>query len=105
METVAGSESEIFGAADRLARHILAETQDRRLALAGVAGQTTSSLPAFKAYLEGEREFRSGTIRGGAGGFSARHRAGHHVCPRVLPAGDDVGAGAGPRGAGSCPAA
>ena len=29
-------------------------------ALAGVAGQTTSSLPAFKAYLEGERELRSG---------------------------------------------
>ena len=31
VETVAGSESEIFDAADRLARHILAKTQDRRL--------------------------------------------------------------------------
>ena len=60
METVAGSESEIFDAADRLARHILAEMQDRPTALAGVAGQTTSSLPALKAYLEGEREIRSG---------------------------------------------
>ena len=60
VETVAGSESEIFDAADRLARHILAETQDRRLALAGVAGRTTSSLPAFKAYLEGERKGRMG---------------------------------------------
>ena len=53
VETVAGSKSEIFDVADRLARQILAGTQDRRLALAGVAGQTTSSLPAFKAYLEG----------------------------------------------------
>jgi DNA-binding SARP family transcriptional activator/TolB-like protein len=60
VETVAGSESEIFHAADRLARHILAKTQDRRLALPGIAGQTTSSLPAFKAYLEGEREGRAG---------------------------------------------
>jgi tetratricopeptide (TPR) repeat protein len=60
MATVAGNESGIFDVADRLARHLLARTQDRRLALAGVAGQTTSSLPAFKAYLEGEREGRVG---------------------------------------------
>ena len=60
VETVAGSEPEIFDAADRLARHILAGMQDRPTALAGVAGQTTSSLPALKAYLEGERELRSG---------------------------------------------
>ena len=60
MAAVASNESEIFDAADRLARHILAATQDRRLAVAGGAGQTTSSLPAFKAYLEGEREARAG---------------------------------------------
>ena len=60
IETVAGSETEIFDAADRLAQHILAGMQVRPLALAGVAGQSTSSLPAFKAYLEGERELRSG---------------------------------------------
>jgi DNA-binding SARP family transcriptional activator/TolB-like protein len=60
MEMVAGSESEIFDAADRLARDVLAGTQDPRLALVGVAGQTTSSLSAFKAYLHGEREYRVG---------------------------------------------
>ena len=60
IETVAGSETEIFDAADRLAQRILAGMQVRPLALAGVAGQTTSSLPAFKAYLEGERELRAG---------------------------------------------
>jgi tetratricopeptide (TPR) repeat protein len=69
MEIGAGSESEIFDAADRLARHILAGTQDRRLALAGVAGQTTSSLPALKAYLEGERELRSGRSAEAQGPF------------------------------------
>ena len=60
METVAGSETEIFDAADRLAQRILAGMQVRPLALAAAASQSTSSLPAFKAYLEGEREFRLG---------------------------------------------
>jgi DNA-binding SARP family transcriptional activator/TolB-like protein len=60
MEMVARSESEIFDAADGLARDVLAGTQDPPLALVGAAGQTTSSLPAFKAYLEGEREYRVG---------------------------------------------
>ena len=60
IETVAGSETEIFDAADRLAQRILAGMQIRPLALAAVAGQSTSSLPAFKAYLEGERELRAG---------------------------------------------
>ena len=60
METVAGSESEILEAADRLARHILTGVLDRPTPLAGVAGQTTSSMPALRAYREGEREFMSG---------------------------------------------
>jgi tetratricopeptide (TPR) repeat protein len=60
IETVAGSEAEIFAAADRLAQRILAGTQVRPVALAAVAGRSTSSLPAFKAYLEGERELRAG---------------------------------------------
>ena len=52
--------AEIFEVADRLARHILSEVQDRPLELARVADQATSSLPALKAYIEGEREIRSG---------------------------------------------
>ena len=60
IEAIAGSKEEIFDLADRLARHILAEMQDRPRDLVRVAGQTTSSLPAFKAYLEGERECWAG---------------------------------------------
>jgi DNA-binding SARP family transcriptional activator/TolB-like protein len=60
MEIVAGKESAIFDVADSIARRILAGMQDRPAALTAVAGQTTSSLPALKAYLEGERELREG---------------------------------------------
>jgi serine/threonine protein kinase/tetratricopeptide (TPR) repeat protein len=59
-EAMGGREEEIFDLADRLARQILAEMQDRPLYMASVAGQTTSSLPALKAYLEGERECWAG---------------------------------------------
>jgi DNA-binding SARP family transcriptional activator/tetratricopeptide (TPR) repeat protein len=59
-EATAGSEAEVFDLADRLARQILVEVQDRPRPLTRVAGQTTTSLPAFKAYLEGEREIRAG---------------------------------------------
>ena len=52
--------AEIFEVADRLARHILSEVQDRPLTLARVADQATSSLPALKAYIEGERQLRNG---------------------------------------------
>ena len=60
IEAIAGSKEEIFDLADRLARLILAEMQGRPLDLVRVAGQTTSSLSAFKAYLEGERECWAG---------------------------------------------
>jgi tetratricopeptide (TPR) repeat protein len=62
MATVAGNESEIFDVADSMARQILAGMQDRPPALTAVAGQTTFSLPALKAFLEGERELRTGRI-------------------------------------------
>ena len=64
-ETMAGGEEEIFDLADRLARQILAEAQDEPLQFARVAGQTTTSLPALKAYLEGEREMRAGRAEDG----------------------------------------
>ncbi|HZN97819.1 MAG TPA: protein kinase [Gemmatimonadales bacterium] len=59
-EAMARGEEEIFDLADRLARQILAEAQDEPDQFARVAGQTTTSLPALKAYLEGARELRAG---------------------------------------------
>ena len=70
---MAGGEEEIFDLADRLARQILAEAQDEPDQFARVAGQTTTSLPALKAYLEGEREMRAG--RGPKTANEAFHRA------------------------------
>jgi DNA-binding SARP family transcriptional activator/TolB-like protein len=52
--------AEIFEVADRLAQRLVSEVQDKPLQLARVADQATSSLPALKAYIEGEREFRNG---------------------------------------------
>ena len=61
-EAMARGEEEIFDLADRLARQILAEVQEEPLQFARVAGQSTTSLPALKAYLEGEREGRAGRV-------------------------------------------
>jgi tetratricopeptide (TPR) repeat protein len=55
----AESEAGVFEVADRLARHILAEAQASPFD-ARATEQTTTSLPALKAYLEGERELRAG---------------------------------------------
>ncbi|HEX5963669.1 MAG TPA: protein kinase, partial [Gemmatimonadales bacterium] len=71
-ETLAGGEEEIFDLADRLGRQILAEAQDEPLQFARVAGQTTTSLPALKVYLEGEREQRAGRTKTAEEAF---HRA------------------------------
>ncbi len=60
IDASAASAAEIFDVADRLARRLLSEVQDKPLELARVADQATSSLPALKAYIEGEREFRNG---------------------------------------------
>jgi DNA-binding SARP family transcriptional activator/TolB-like protein len=60
VEASAGGEADALDMADRLAQHILAKAQDTHLDLARVADQTTSSLPALKAYIEGERELRVG---------------------------------------------
>jgi DNA-binding SARP family transcriptional activator/TolB-like protein len=60
VEAAAGAEAQVLDMADRLAQHILAKAQDAQLDLARVADQTTSSLPALKAYIEGERELRAG---------------------------------------------
>jgi len=59
VEASTASAADIFDVADRFARHILSEVQDRPLELARVADQATSSLPALKAYIEGEQGFRN----------------------------------------------
>jgi DNA-binding SARP family transcriptional activator/TolB-like protein len=59
IDASAKSAAEIFDVADRLAGHILSEAQDKPLELARSADQATSSLPALKAYIEGERESRN----------------------------------------------
>ena len=64
----AESEAGVLDVADRLARHLLAEAQDT-LFDGRVADQATSSLPALKAYLEGEREFRAGRWEGALNAF------------------------------------
>ena len=58
VEASATSQAGIFDVADRLARHIVSESQDAPLDLARAADQTTS-LPALKAYIEGERNLRA----------------------------------------------
>jgi tetratricopeptide (TPR) repeat protein len=60
VEAEASGEHQIFDMADQLARQILSELQEKRFELARVADQTTSSLPALKAYIQGERELRDG---------------------------------------------
>ena len=58
-ETRGGSETEIFGLVDDLARQLLV---DKRKTTGGRTGRlaalTTESLPALKAYLRGEHDFR-----------------------------------------------
>ena len=68
-EAMARGEEEIFDLADHLARQILAEVQDEPLQFARVASQSTTSLPALKAYLEGEREGRAGRVETAAEAF------------------------------------
>jgi len=63
VEAAAGGEADVFDLADHLARQILSEVQERPRPLSQAAGRTTTSLPALKAYLEGEREIRAGRPR------------------------------------------
>ncbi|KPK65580.1 MAG: hypothetical protein AMS21_04315 [Gemmatimonas sp. SG8_38_2] len=59
--TTAGDESQIFASVDTLARQLLArEFEVRGEHLTGVAALTTSSISAFKAYVEGVNAFRVG---------------------------------------------
>ncbi|MEP7324942.1 MAG: tetratricopeptide repeat protein, partial [Gemmatimonadota bacterium] len=61
--SVEGSIDTVFGLVDALAAKLLAERSGPSGAgLDRVASVTTSSLPAFKAYLDGERDMRTGNF-------------------------------------------
>lgn len=67
---VGGSAEELFDMVDEMAAHLLSgmyeEVGDRGRRIAGV---TTGSLPAFKAYLEGEAAFRQGRFHAAVEAF------------------------------------
>ena len=57
----AASETELFDLVDALAIELLScDTATATAGFGGLAATTTASLPALKAYLEGERHFRQG---------------------------------------------
>jgi tetratricopeptide (TPR) repeat protein len=64
-EAGADSEADVFEMVDELARHLLAgRSRGAADQFVRLAARTTHSMPALKAYLEGERVFRSGDWRG-----------------------------------------
>jgi len=70
--TVDGLPDELFRLVDRLAAQLLAASGSPVPPLGRLAALTTTSLPALKAYLEGESEFREGLY---ASAFEAFRRA------------------------------
>lgn len=60
----------LFGLVDNLARGLLVGRLDRPEAeVARIAAQTTTSLPALRAYLDGERAMRAGDFTGASDAF------------------------------------
>jgi len=70
--TVDGAADDLIGLVDRLTGQLLAASGSPVPPLGRLAALTTTSLPALKAYLEGESEFRMGLY---ASAFDAFHRA------------------------------
>jgi DNA-binding SARP family transcriptional activator/tetratricopeptide (TPR) repeat protein len=67
-----GAGDSLFALVDQVAaRMIAAARNDTARAVARLAGQTTHSLPALKAYLEGENDFRRGAFNRAQAGFQA----------------------------------
>lgn len=65
----ARSEERIFELVDQLAGRLLTQTDPSGGELRRLAASTTSSLPALKAYLEGEQAARSGRFEAAASAF------------------------------------
>ena len=67
---VEGETEQLFGLVDRLAAQLLANrTSGPGTRVTQIAAVTTASLPALKAYLEGEHEFRAGHFTQAADAF------------------------------------
>jgi serine/threonine-protein kinase len=64
-----GGSGELFALVDRVAAELLAGQREGRMAV--LAARTTESLPALKAYLEGERQFRSGHYKEAVDAFQS----------------------------------
>jgi serine/threonine-protein kinase len=68
--SVEGVSEQLFGLVDRLATQLLANrSASPGTRVTQIAAVTTSSLPALKAYLEGEHEFRAGHFEQAADAF------------------------------------
>ena len=68
--TAQGPTDSLFGLVDRLAAQLIAAQRgDSARAVSRLAALTTHSVPALKAYLEGDREFRFGRFPRAIAGF------------------------------------
>ena len=68
---VSGSSDSVFALTDRLAAQLLAGLSDPADRLVRTASVTTSSLPAFKEYLQGDRLMRAGQFERAADSYQA----------------------------------
>jgi DNA-binding SARP family transcriptional activator/TolB-like protein len=67
-----GAGDSLFVLVDQVAAQVIAAARnDTARAVARLAGQTTHSLPALKAYLEGENDFRRGAFTRAQAGFQS----------------------------------
>ncbi len=69
--TVEGDVADVFRLVDALARLLAARSNIRGGRVTRIAAVTTGSLPALKAYLEGETEFRAGRFNAAVDAFEA----------------------------------
>ena len=70
--TVSGAADSVFDLVDRLAARLLGSLGDQPTdRLTRTASLTTTSLPAFKAYLQGEQEMRAGQFERAADDYAA----------------------------------
>ena len=67
--SVEGSTDRVFELVDSLAAQLVKGWSGQEYRLTGIAAMTTQSLPALKAYLDGESAFRAGNFDAAVAGF------------------------------------
>jgi DNA-binding SARP family transcriptional activator len=65
-----GAPGEIFKLVDRVAAQLLVATSDADAPLVRTAALTTSSLPALKRFIDGERAYRAGRLEAAAAAYA-----------------------------------